>query len=106
MHEVHWIEFVPTPFPQTPQGNFPDLSLRPSPSQHFNTFVLPKLTLSPFPSIPALHLYNFSINSSMLSANRTRSSAYSNSIFRACDFVELLFLIRLTDIWRVTSRLI
>ena len=46
MHEVHWIEFVPTPFPQTPQGNFPDLSLRPPPSQHFITFVLPKLTKS------------------------------------------------------------
>src|SRR5664279_5778168 len=80
MHEVHWIEFVPTLFPQTPQGNFPDLSLRPSPSQHFITFVLPTLTLSPFPSIPALHLLNLSINSSMLSANRTRLSAYSNSI--------------------------
>src|SRR5664279_2422076 len=80
MHVEHWIEFVPTPFPQTPQGNFPDLSLRPAPSQHFITFVLPKLTLSPFPSIPALHLSNFSINSSILSANRTRSSAYSNSI--------------------------
>src|SRR5664279_4950483 len=65
MHEVHWIEFVPTPFPQTPQGNFPDLSLRPAPSQHFITFVLPKLTLSPFPSIPALHLLNLSINSSI-----------------------------------------
>src|SRR5664279_888777 len=80
MHEVHWIEFVPTPFPQTLQGNFLDLSLRPAPSQHLITFVLPKLTLSPFPSIPALNLLNFSINSSMLSANRTRSSAYSNSI--------------------------
>src|SRR5664279_1489484 len=80
MHEMHWIEFVPTPLPQTPQGNFPDFSLRPAPSQHFITFVLPMLTLSPFPSIPAFHLLNFSINSSMLSANRTRSSAYCNSI--------------------------
>src|SRR5664279_2832544 len=60
------------PFRKLNKGIFLTFLLDLPPSQHFITFVLPKLTLSPFPTIPALHIPNYSINSSMLSANITR----------------------------------
>ena len=74
------IEFLPTPFRHTPQGNFQDLfwvfwSYRDT----ITTFVFPLLTLGPFCSIPVFQLSNFLSSSSILSAISTRSSAYSSS---------------------------
>ncbi len=55
MHDVHLIEFAPTPLPQIPQGNFPNFSFIPDISQYLITFVLLKFILSPFSSTSAAH---------------------------------------------------
>src|SRR5207249_9996708 len=54
-HFIHFIEFCLTPFPHTPQGNFPDSSVTSEATLHFNTFVLATFTFSPFSSRPSFH---------------------------------------------------
>ena len=77
---THLMELSPTPCLHTPHGYFPDSSAWPIFTWHLITFVLPMFTLRPFNSIPLLHLRSFSISNSSVSATRTRSSAYSNSM--------------------------
>src|SRR6476469_6027730 len=62
-----------------PHGNLPDCSLLPARGRHLMTFVFPVLTLTLFSSIPSFHLFTFSINNFLDSANNAKSSAYNNS---------------------------
>src|SRR5206468_1237713 len=78
-HFTHFIEFCLTPFPHTPQGNFPDSSVTSEATLHFNTFVLAAFTISPFSSRPSFHDASLTNNSPSDSAINTRSSAYNNS---------------------------
>ena len=73
------MEFLPTPFRHTLEGNFPVLFCGLRLCFEVITFVFPLLTGRPFCSIPDFHLSNKISSSSILSAISTRSSAYSNS---------------------------
>ena len=69
------MEFLPTPFRHTLQGNFPVLFCGLRLCFEIITSVFPLLPCRPF----SFHLSNRISSSSILSAISTRSSAYSNS---------------------------
>ena len=68
LHPIHLIALLPTPFPHTVRGHFPSLSTSPQFFPDTITFVLPMFIFNPF---------------SMLSAIRTKSSAFNSSHGRA-----------------------
>ena len=47
LHEVHLIEFEPTPLLQTPHGSSPDFITGPAPTRHLITLVFFIFTISP-----------------------------------------------------------
>ena len=84
VHPIHalrryWIEFTPTPLPQTAQGNAPESRRRSSPGPETMSFVFFMLTLRPLRPIHSFHYFNLAMHSSSESAITARSSAYRSS---------------------------
>ena len=79
LHTVHWTEFACTPFPQTPQGHFPEFTIIFPPLLPTITLDFPAFTFNPLPSRLALQSATRLPSCSIVGAIITRSSAYSNS---------------------------
>ena len=74
MHCEHWIELLPTPQQQAPQGCLPD-SLKTSwPTPETRNLVFFMLTPGPLFSMPAFHALGLEIRSCWVSTMSTRSS--------------------------------
>ena len=73
------MELLPTPFLQTPHGHFPTPKPLLASLLLIITLVFAAFTLNLLSSRPVFHFSNFPTNSSIASAIRTRSSAYSSS---------------------------
>ena len=72
MHCEHWIEFTPTLFRHTAQGNAPESRRRSSPGPETMSFVFFMMILSPLCSIPSFHTFNLAMHSSSESAITAR----------------------------------